>query len=82
MTAMATKPIQNESRKEIATIFKKYDRSGKGYIDLEDLRDVNRHVKENLDEETLQLMLKRADSNFDNKISFEDFYTVMVRQYN
>lgn len=82
MTAMSTKPIQNESRKEIASIFKKYDRTGKGYIDLEDLRDVNRHVKENLDEETLQLMLKRADSNFDNKISFEDFYAVMVRQYN
>jgi hypothetical protein len=26
MTAMSTKPIQNESRKEIASIFKKYDK--------------------------------------------------------
>ena len=34
MHAMQTKPINNENKKEIGTIFKKYDRIGKGYIDI------------------------------------------------
>jgi Ca2+-binding EF-hand superfamily protein len=80
MEAMKTKPLYNETKKDIAAIFRRYDRNGKGYIDLEDLREVNRHVKENLDDETLKMILKKADSNLDNKITFEDFYSVMVRQ--
>lgn len=79
MQAMKTKPLHNESKKDIAAIFRQYDRSGKGYIDMEDLREVNRHVKENLDDETLKLILKKADSDMDDKISFEDFYNVMIR---
>ena len=79
MKAMDTKPYRNESKKEIAAIFKKYDRDNKSYLTIDDFREVNQHVKENLDEETLLLMLEKADSNKDGKISFEDFYTVMVK---
>lgn len=60
-------------------MFKKYDRTNKNYIDINDLREVNRHIKENLDDETLKLMLEKADSNQDGRISFEDFYSVMVK---
>ena len=79
MQAMSTKPYLNETKKEIGAIFKKYDRANKGYIDLNDLREINRHIKENLDEETMKLMLEKADSNNDGRISFEDFYSVMVK---
>lgn len=48
MKAMDTKPYLNETKKEVASVFKKYDRANKGYLDLEDLREINRHVKENL----------------------------------
>lgn len=60
-------------------MFKKYDRTNKGYIDMNDMREVNRLVKENLDEETMRYMLEKADSNNDGKVSFEDFYSVMVK---
>jgi Ca2+-binding EF-hand superfamily protein len=40
---------------------------------------MNNHVKENLDNETLKLMLEKADSNKDGKVSFEDFYAVMIK---
>lgn len=79
MKAMDTKPYLNETKKEIGAIFKKYDRNNKGYLNLEDLKQINDHVKENVDEETLALMLEKADSNNDGKISFEDFYSVMVK---
>lgn len=81
MTAMDTKPYINETRKEIGAIFKKYDRANKGHIDLNDLKEINRHLKENVDEEVLKLMMEKVDSNRDGKISFEDFYSVMVKTF-
>jgi Ca2+-binding EF-hand superfamily protein len=51
-------------------MFKKYDSKGKGYIDMADLKDVNKRLKENLDEETLGLLLTRADSDQDGRITF------------
>ena len=50
MKAMDTKPYRNETKKEIATIFKKYDRDNKNFLVLDDFREMNSHVKENLDD--------------------------------
>jgi centrin-1 len=79
MNAMDTRPFLNERKKDIMGVFRKYDRENKGYIHLEDLREVNRQLKENLDDDTIRQMLEKADSNRDGKITFEDFYTVMIR---
>jgi len=70
MKAMDTKPFRNESKKEIAAIFKKYDRDNKNYLVLDDFKEINGHVKENIDEDTLLMMLEKADSNKDGKVSF------------
>lgn len=51
-------------------MFRKYDRTNKGYLNIDDLMEINNHIKENLDEETLKLMLEKADGNNDGKISF------------
>ena len=32
-----------------------------------------------MDDETIRMMLEKADSNNDGRISFEDFYSVMVK---
>ena len=46
---------------------------------MNDIREINRHIKENLDEETLNLMLEKADRNKDGRVTFEDFYSVMIK---
>lgn len=79
MKAMETQPYRNEDKKMIASIFKKYDRDNKNYLTVSDLREMNNHVKEGLDEETLKFMVEKADSNHDGKVSFEDFYAVMIK---
>jgi Ca2+-binding EF-hand superfamily protein len=79
MKAMDTKPFRSETKKEIAAIFKKYDRDNKNFLTIDDFKEMNSHVKENLDEETLKLMLEKSDSNRDGKVSFEDFYSVMIK---
>lgn len=45
MKAMTTKPFRNETKKEIATIFKKYDRDNKNYLTVGDFKECNSHVK-------------------------------------
>lgn len=60
-------------------VFKKYDRDGKGYITLEDIKEINRQLKENMDDDTMRQMLEKADSNRDGKMSFDDFYSVMIK---
>jgi Ca2+-binding EF-hand superfamily protein len=79
MNAMDTRPYLNERKKDIMQVFKKYDRENKGFIHLEDLREVNRQLKENLDDDIIRSMLEKADSNRDGKITFDDFYSVMIR---
>ena len=81
--AMGTKPNHNpkENDKLIVTMFKKYDLKGKGYIDITDLKNINKRLNGDLDEETLGLMLSRADSDNDGKITLEDFKTIMAKPY-
>ena len=50
MKAMDIKPYRNEDKKLIASIFKKYDRENKNYITIKDLKEVNNHLNENMDE--------------------------------
>ncbi len=76
---MDTKPYLNERKKDIMQVFKKYDKENKGYINLDDIKEINRQLKESTDEETMRLMVEKADSNRDGKITFEDFYSVMVK---
>lgn len=57
MKAMNSKPYEKERKKDIYRIFKKYDRTNKGYISLNDLKDINKELQEDIDEETMKLMI-------------------------
>jgi Ca2+-binding EF-hand superfamily protein len=45
MKAMDSKPHQKERKKDIMTVFKKYDRTNKGYINLSDLSEMTKLLK-------------------------------------
>jgi centrin-1 len=57
MKAMDSKPYEKERKKDIYRIFKKYDRTNKGYINLKDLKEISKEVQEEVDEETMKLMI-------------------------
>lgn len=46
---MDSKPYEKERKKDIYHIFKKYDRTNKGYINLNDLKEINKQVQEDID---------------------------------
>jgi len=54
---MDSKPYEKERKKDIYRIFKKYDRANKGYINLKDLKEISKEVQEEVDEETMKLMI-------------------------
>lgn len=79
MKAMSVRPQKNETKRELKAIFKLYNKGKKDYIDISDLRKANISLGQELDEETLKLIIERCDSDNDGRISFEDFYSVMVK---
>ena len=61
-------------------IFLKYDRSKRGFFDINDLKRVSRELGENVEEEVLEEMIKSIDSDMDGKVTFEDFYNAMNKK--
>ena len=61
-------------------IFLKYDRTKRGFFDINDLKRVSRELGENVEEEVLEEMIKSIDSDMDGKVSFNDFYNAMNKK--
>ena len=61
-------------------IFLKYDKTKRGYFDINDLKRVSRELGENVEEEVLEEMIKSIDSDMDGKVSFNDFYNAMNKK--
>jgi Ca2+-binding EF-hand superfamily protein len=75
---MNTRPKNNENKDLIKKVFKKYDSDGKQFIDMKDLKKFTAHLKLDVEDSVLELILKYCSSEGSNKISLDDFYNVMV----
>jgi len=66
-------------KSDARVIFKKYDKNSRGYFDINDLKRVSKELGENVDDETLDEMIKSIDSNMDGNVTFDDFYNAMSK---
>ena len=73
-------PGNYETKEEIRKVFKLFDKKDKGYIDINDLKVAAKELKEEIDEETLNQMVSSLDMSTEKKITFNDFYNVMIRK--
>ena len=78
MCARIHQPTPTKS--DIRSIYLKYDKTRKGYFDINDLKRVSKELQEEANEDTLNEMIKSIDSNLDGKVSFDDFYNVMTKK--
>lgn len=74
----------DDDNNDMQRVFNLFDTDGKGYIDIDDLREVAAELGEtSMAEEELQEMIQRSSSSpgFDiNKVTYEDFCSIMTKK--
>lgn len=80
---LATKASIGESKEDLKKVFDLFTGGKSDYIDLETLRQIARELNDlNMTENEMREMIKRADSNNDGRVNFEDFYKIMTKKLN
>lgn len=80
LTLMTKRTTDKDSRANISKIFMLYDDERTGFISVKNLRRVATELGENVSEEELEELIKRADIDGDGLVSEEEFYTVLTRK--
>ena len=77
---MTARFSERDTKEDILKVFKLFDESGEGYIEITGLKKVAKELGENMDDAELLEMIERADSDGDNRVTFEDFYNIMTKK--
>lgn len=72
-----SKRAMGNSRKEIESTFNMFDNNGNGKLTVNELRDVALMLGEDMSEEELEDMFKKADGDNDGFVTADDFYTII-----
>jgi calmodulin len=75
---MRKKLNEPEMDEEMFEAFKTFDKEGKGYYDVNEMREVLAQYGEKLTEQEAQQLFRDIDLNGDGKIEFEDFVYMMM----
>jgi Ca2+-binding EF-hand superfamily protein len=51
-------------------VFRKFDKKNKGYVDMNDLRQMSIEVNEDMSDEVILEIMQKVDSNRDGKFTF------------
>ncbi len=80
---MTAKMSDRDTREDLQKVFRLFlgedDKSDK--IELKHLKRVAKELNENMSDEELNEMIKRADTDSDGKVNFEEFYSIMTKKY-
>jgi Ca2+-binding EF-hand superfamily protein len=76
---MATAKVSNkDSRADIQKVFNLYDWNKEGRITWDELKRVAQDLGEEMTDEEVLAMFKRADLDDDGFVTFDDFYNIMT----
>lgn len=77
---MTAKMSDDDTRADVDKVFKMFDDDQTGQISLRNLKRVARELGETMSDQELMEMIERADTDNDNEINPEDFYTMMTKK--
>ena len=69
----------DKSLEEMRSAFRLFDKEGKGWIGLKDLRQVAKELGEDVALEEIEEMIAEASGNGATKVSEEDFFSIMKK---
>lgn len=79
--ALMTKRVNDrDSRANINKIFYLFDDERTGFISVKNLRRIADELGENVSNEELEELIKRADLDQDGLVSEEEFYSILTRK--
>ncbi|GIX92721.1 troponin C [Caerostris extrusa] len=65
-------------QEELREAFRMYDKDGKGYINVADLREILRALDDKLTEDELDEMIAEIDTDGSGTVDFEEFMEMMT----
>ena len=77
---MAKRIVERDPKDEILRAFELFDSSGKGRIDIQDLRRVAEELGEGLKDEELEAMIEEFDLDGDGAINKEEFLGICLQR--
>ena len=77
---MTARMSDRDTKEDIKKVFRLFDEESKGVITLKSLRRVAKELGETMEENELQEMIERADSDGDGNVTFDDFYNIMTKK--
>ncbi len=77
---MTARISDKNTKQDLERVFKLFDDDKTGHITVDNLKRVARELGEDISEEELKEIILRADLDGDGKLTFEDFYEVIVKK--
>mmetsp|Transcript_56798 Transcript_56798/g.78760 ORF Transcript_56798/g.78760 Transcript_56798/m.78760 type:complete len:81 (+) Transcript_56798:165-407(+) len=77
---MTARISDKDNREDIEKVFRLFDDEKTGFISIKNLRRVAKELGETMDDNELQEMIERADSDGDSYVTMEDFYNIMTKK--
>lgn len=74
---MTPKLLEGDSRENIDNIFSLFDSEKTGFISVKDLRRIAKEMGQDVADEDLDDMIKRADADKDGRISHDEFFDLL-----
>ena len=74
---MTPRLLNDDTRENIDKIFALYDSDKTGYITVQDLRRVANDMGQEVSEDDLEFMIKRADEDKDGRVSKDEFFNLL-----
>ena len=66
---------------DIKRFFDMFNRDGRGYIEIKDLKSVARELGESLEDDDIAELIRKSDLDGDGKITYADFYKIMSNAF-
>jgi Ca2+-binding EF-hand superfamily protein len=82
LNMMSGQMSDHVTREEARNIFAMFDVDKTNHINIKNLRKIARDLGETVDEDELLDLIRKADSDNDGQVSFEDFYNIMSKRFN
>jgi Ca2+-binding EF-hand superfamily protein len=79
---MSSQMSEHVTKEEIRSIFILFDSEKTNTINIKNLKKIARDLGETCEDEELLDMIRKADSDGDGQVTFEDFYNVMTKRFN